>query len=408
MIEKEIYIVDDERTITSSLKFTLVKENYSVTEFNNPIELLEAFDKKPVPVVISDINMPQMRGEVLGSKLTQMHNPPVIIYLTSDDDLKTVIAAMKTGALDYIIKPFQKEELLIRVEKAFEIFELKRIQKSIEEEKEIRNKELLDWNKWKLNSLQKSVDKVDGNLISNIKHSLNQGVGIGLLGTLIDMIEIDAKEQEDTYAIDKSLIDSLKEINNMSKYLMVMLEEIDNIVHENLSLEKMSLSEYQNFLIDFVKKEDYYCNIKNQRIKCSTNNSLVDSRYIHIKKDIFEKLVRELLINALKFSPVGMSVYVIFEIKENNLLTYILNHPTMESGVLGIPESYHRLVFEPFFRICKAVQEKYCTLDYGLGLTYVEKAINKMGGNIRVTQFKNYLDMDGDNLIGMVFELPIS
>jgi K+-sensing histidine kinase KdpD len=73
----------------------------------------------------------------------------------------------------------------------------------------------------------------------------------------------------------------------------------------------------------------------------------------------------------------------------------ILNVPEVQNGILGIPEAYSRVVFEPFFRICRTVQEEYKTLDFGLGLTLVEKVINKHNGKVAVENLKNYLDNKG-------------
>src|SRR6185295_7463290 len=112
------------------LRTILEKEKYEVVEFMNPVAACEAFTKDPSQVFITDLNMPVLSGDKVIEKLNAIENPPVIIVLTARNDLNSVINLMRNGAYDYIVKPISRDELISRVEKAFEIFELRHLQKS--------------------------------------------------------------------------------------------------------------------------------------------------------------------------------------------------------------------------------------------------------------------------------------
>ncbi len=62
-------------------------------------------------------------------------------------------------------------------------------------------------------------------------------------------------------------------------------------------------------------------------------------------------------------------------------------------GFEGIPFEYENLVFEPFFRLSEFTLEQFNTLDYGLGLTIVEKIIMKLGGKISVSNIVDYSNL---------------
>lgn len=121
MKKLNICVVEDEEILRVSLKDDLLDAGYSVIDFENPIKALEHLRKKICDIVISDIRMPEMDGIEMLSKIKSINPDVSIIMMTAYGSVDTAVEAMKKGAFDYITKPFDKEELLLIIEKIKEI-----------------------------------------------------------------------------------------------------------------------------------------------------------------------------------------------------------------------------------------------------------------------------------------------
>lgn len=115
-----ILIVDDEQDITSVLSDVLSDKGYSTTMAHNGRQALETFNADPFDLVITDLKMPEMDGLELLSKLRQQNPEAVVIMMTGYATVETAVEALKTGAYDYILKPFKVSELLQVVDRAFD------------------------------------------------------------------------------------------------------------------------------------------------------------------------------------------------------------------------------------------------------------------------------------------------
>ena len=71
----------------------------------------------------------------------------------------------------------------------------------------------------------------------------------------------------------------------------------------------------------------------------------------------------------------------------------VINDPEKsDEGIIGIPVEYEKVVFEPFYRLTKVVHEQYNTLEFGLGLTLVEKIVAKQGGEVMARNIVDHSD----------------
>lgn len=121
MKKLNICIVEDEEILRVSLKDDLLDAGYSVTDFENPIKALEHFKKKNCDVIISDIRLPEINGLELLSKIKSINPNVFVIMMTAFGSVETAVEAMKKGAFDYITKPFDKEELLLIIDRIKEL-----------------------------------------------------------------------------------------------------------------------------------------------------------------------------------------------------------------------------------------------------------------------------------------------
>lgn len=114
-MSEAILIVDDEEIIRESLSFILKKDGYRVQEAANGRAALELLKKDSFDLVITDLEMPEMKGVELLEQLSHMSPETLVVIITAYGSIDTAIAALRMGAIDYILKPVEFDELLVKV-----------------------------------------------------------------------------------------------------------------------------------------------------------------------------------------------------------------------------------------------------------------------------------------------------
>ena len=112
-----ILVVDDEQIIRDSISFILKKEGYTIEEAANGKIAYDKFTEQSFDVVITDIEMPVMKGIELLDKVMQVSPQTHVLIITAYGSLETAIAALRAGASDYILKPLEFDELLIKLKR---------------------------------------------------------------------------------------------------------------------------------------------------------------------------------------------------------------------------------------------------------------------------------------------------
>ena len=110
----KILVVDDEPKIAELLKVCLEMQGMEVSCAENGREALENFAKNPADMILTDIMMPVMDGYEFVSELRKRSNVPVM-FLTAKGDILDLIKGLNVGADDYLVKPFEMDELKVRV-----------------------------------------------------------------------------------------------------------------------------------------------------------------------------------------------------------------------------------------------------------------------------------------------------
>ncbi len=123
-MKKKILVVDDEEIIRDSISFVLEKEGYFVRKAENGAEALKMLNDNMFDLVITDIEMPELRGPELMEKIAERFPHTFVIMITAYASIETAIAAIRKGAYDYLLKPIEFDDLLFRIKKLFEYKEL--------------------------------------------------------------------------------------------------------------------------------------------------------------------------------------------------------------------------------------------------------------------------------------------
>jgi DNA-binding NtrC family response regulator len=113
----KILVVDDEVNSTKLLKKVLTKRGYDVEESNDSTDAQQKIKDGLYDIIISDLQMPKLSGLDL---LKARHDDTIFIMITGYGSVNSAVESMKLGAFDYINKPFNLEEFVIKVDKAAE------------------------------------------------------------------------------------------------------------------------------------------------------------------------------------------------------------------------------------------------------------------------------------------------
>ena len=113
-----IYVVDDDRSVRRALKRLIETTGRSVREFASAHEFLEAPKLNSPACLVLDIRMEGLDGMGLQEHLANTDRPLPIIFITGHGDIPTTVRAMKGGALDFLPKPVEDEQLLLAIEEA--------------------------------------------------------------------------------------------------------------------------------------------------------------------------------------------------------------------------------------------------------------------------------------------------
>lgn len=120
MNKSTVYLVDDDAGVLKALSRLLRAEGWSVVGFASAQAFLEALPHDALGCVVLDLAMPGMDGMALHDELLGRRSVLRVVFITGHGDLATGVAAMKTGAVDFLAKPVLDAQLLSAVRTAVE------------------------------------------------------------------------------------------------------------------------------------------------------------------------------------------------------------------------------------------------------------------------------------------------
>ena len=139
----KILIADDDDSLRRVLEFQLQEAGYQVISAGNGAQALELFSGDDFDCVITDWRMPQMSGLEFLQRANAIRSETPIIVITAFGDVETAVEAMRSGAFDFITKPFDRQQILLTVEKALKYGEIlaenRRLRRLVHEDFQLEN-----------------------------------------------------------------------------------------------------------------------------------------------------------------------------------------------------------------------------------------------------------------------------
>ena len=173
--ETKILVIDDEESARYAVSRALSQQGYAVEEAPDGATALAAIDRLQPDVIVSDINMPGMDGLALLRRLNERSEPPLVVLMTAYGSEQIAAEALRSGAYNYLSKPFELEDLRVTVRNAVEKQRLLRENRRYTEElkrtlKELKESQIALLRAEKMASLSK--------LVAGIVHEINTPLGV--------------------------------------------------------------------------------------------------------------------------------------------------------------------------------------------------------------------------------------
>jgi cyclic di-GMP phosphodiesterase len=121
LASERILIVDDEPYVRTLMAAMLEKSNYTAVLASNGLEAIERLEQDPpYDLILSDIVMNGLDGIGLLERIRELQPDTPMVMVTAIHDVAVALSAMRKGAYDYLLKPFEKEQLLVTVRRALD------------------------------------------------------------------------------------------------------------------------------------------------------------------------------------------------------------------------------------------------------------------------------------------------
>lgn len=286
--EYKILIVDDVMSNVLLLKVLLTNEKFAIATSSNGRQALEQVEKENPDLVLLDVMMPDMSGFEVAQHLKSNPNTAdiPIIFLTALNSTADIVKGFQVGANDFISKPFNKEELIIRVTHQISLVAAKRLILSKTEE------------------LQRTIAGRD-KLYSVIAHDLRSPMGsikmvLNMLILNLPSEKIGAEMYELLTMANQTTEDVFSLLDNLLKWTKSQIGKL-NVVYQDVDLVEVTDGVIEIFsMVASLKK------IKIREMK-------PEKMMVNADIDMLKTVVRNLLSNAIKFSKENSEVLVKME-----------------------------------------------------------------------------------------------
>ena len=115
---QHVYVIDDNDLVAAALGDTLMRLGYSAEVFRDPLVFLQESMPISPAVILLDMRMPTMSGVELQKRLLELGRTTPIVFISGECQSSEIVLGMKQGAVDFLFKPFNLDELLTAIQQA--------------------------------------------------------------------------------------------------------------------------------------------------------------------------------------------------------------------------------------------------------------------------------------------------
>jgi two-component system sensor histidine kinase/response regulator len=353
-----ILIIDDEPALLLGLSARIKRQGYQVVTASNGSEVMQKAKEVLPDLILSDVMMPPPNGFELRRMMSQdPHLAPVpFIFLTARSGVEDRVNGIRDGADDYIIKPFDTEELFARIEAV-----LRRVNVARERGREEMRA-----------SAQQDMEQLKREILQNFQHEMRTPLSniIMPLELVVNKKFEDPEEQIQFVRKALSSVDRLESL--VTDFILLtnidhgdlnrIRQRIDINNHIQLPIQKR-LARYQAKELNFV-----------QHIEGTGEIAAPRREFIHALVHLVD--------NVCKFSPDHGKVLFNLKIDTDGGATILVQ----DEGV-GIPADLREKVFERYYQISQGDNREQEGL--GVGLFIARSVFSSLGGSVSILNSSN-------------------
>lgn len=426
----DILIVDDVPDNLRVLSQVLLEQGYRVRKATNGQFALNSAHLMPPDLILLDVMMPDLDGYQACRCLKadeRTRNIP-IIFITARDDIQSKLMGFEVGGLDYITKPFDVQEVVVRVATQLKISRLQKelqLQKNQLQEKnqqleqeineritaqtelqilnqdleskveqrtqelQQRNQELIHLQKQLEQSLKKeqSLSEMKSRLITTISHEFRTPLTVIMTSNELIKYKIEKQKTQNLERHLNQVNESVKRIEQILNSAIVLAEAESNLIH----FEPQSLN-LDRFIKNLV--EDWQNPLEDQSYQIELLTQGNHPEAFQADPNFLKQIFIHLLTNAIRYSPTGGTIHLNVNYQPTEVVFQI-----QDQGI-GIPEAELEQVFDAFYRAANA-DSISGTPGVGLGLTVVKRLVEFHQGTITIES-----TLDQGTTVTLCFPIP--
>ena len=351
-----VLVVDDNEQNRALAKATLEIEEYDVVLAASGAEALTAFEARQPDCVLLDVRMPVMDGLETCRRLRGLPGGQTVpvLFLTAARDVDTFDAALAAGGDDFLTKPVQPTEMVLRVQAAVKMRDLDASNKQFFELAKRQRDDLL--------RLQLQKERLTSFVVHDLKNPVN---GIDLLAQLLQRDKrLPAETRETASAIRVEVAALMRLILNI---LDINKSEEGALSTSSAPLDLALLGQS---VVDSIEPR-----ARAREIALASEIGAMDA--VPADADLLRRVLENLVDNAIRYAPKGSQVTLTAELAEREAVLRVADQGQ------GVPPELRESIFERFVQLGGGDRLVPRT-GRGLGLTFCRLAVEAHGGRIYV------------------------
>ncbi len=384
---EKILVVDDERIILELTSMILKSKGYEVLTAENAEKGLEIVAQDAPAAVLLDYMMPVMDGLTALKRIRKEFPCTYVIMFTGKGSEEIAVELMKAGASDYILKPFNNQDLVERLENVLRIRRIELHNKELREERERLLQEIEEWNL----ELERRVEEKT-RALEKAHAEILQGEKLAALGHLSAGMAHEIRNPLNSISLFGQILKSgLAEDQEKSSYADKILNEVDRI--DNILIQLLAASKRPRYELELVSVAEVL-----DRVLESFGEQIVAQK-VELEK-VFETVPPPILSDATEIEQIftNLVMNALYEMQHGGKLGIQLSHDDRKINIAisdtggGIPRENLSQIFDPFF----TTKSK----GTGFGLSVVLRIVKTYRGRISLDS------IEGEGTIFRV-ELPL-